>query len=449
MVGAVRSALLTLLVRPHRVLPARALAPTALWAALVGVLGALAALGFRWLSTIGQWLLTRHTGSFVETAEAVSAPVRLVVPALGGLLAGLALVLARRFVTQPSPDYLEALVVGDGEIPAVASLARSGSSLLSIASGSSIGREGALVQLAATIASSVGRHLALPTARLRLLVACGAAAGFAAAYDAPVAAPIFMAELGFVPLGIDSLAAMLLSSGMAAATLRTLAPAPPLFLAPQLRLLPPLGVGVCLGLAVLAGVAAPGFLRGLALARSSFAATRLTPILRLGLGGLCVGALSISHPEVWGNGFRVARSMLLSEPAWQAVVATLLFKLLATGAAVGSGAVGGVFTPTLFVGAALGSLFGGTLQALWPLASAAPQACALVGMGAFLAAATHAPLMATVVLWEMSLDYRALPALALACVTANLVARAIDRRSLYSDSLGPRTVGAMASAKRA
>jgi chloride channel protein, CIC family len=422
----------TEIVAARRSMAARELPQVAIWAVLVGLLGALAAMGFRWLSTLGQWLLTRHTGSFVETAKTLAVPLRVAVPTLGGLLAGLVLHQASRWPAGQGSGYLEALTVGDGGIPAKPSLIRSGSSLLSVASGSSIGREGALVQLAATIASALGRWRGWPIPQRRLLVACGAAAGIASAYDAPIAAAFFVGELGFGPVAIDGFAALLLSSAVATATSRLLLNVQPLFLAPDLRLVSLGELAPCLALGLLAGCAAPVFLRWLWLGRRLFGATRLPLPLRLGLGGLLVGVASSLYPEVWGNGYSVARSMLRSDWAWHAVALTLLFKLLATGAATGSGAVGGVFTPTLFVGAALGWLFGLPVGELWPASTAPPSVYALVGMGAFLASATHAPIMASLMVFEMSLNsHLALPLL-LACIAGDRVARAIDRRSLYS-----------------
>jgi chloride channel protein, CIC family len=409
--------------------------PVALSAIGVGLLGALAAVGFRWLSTLGQWLLTRHTGGFVETAEALSIPTRVLVPTVGGLLAGLVLLLGRRRRIGQGPDYLEALVVGDGRILAAPSLVRSGSSLMSIASGSSIGREGAMVQLAATLASAASRRLGLSTRRTRLLVACGAAAGLASAYDAPVAAALFVAELGFGPVAMDGLAAMLLSSAVATATVRLVAHVEPPFAASALRFDSARELGLFLVLGLVTGVAAPVFLRWLKLARRLFVQMRLSATARLAFGGLLVGIVSIAHPEVWGNGHSVARSLLQSDWPWRAVMLTLLFKLLATGAATGSGAVGGVFTPTLFVGAVIGWLSGTAVHLLWPGSTAPAPVYALVGMGAFLASATHAPAMAVVMLLEMSFNpHLALP-LVLACLVGDRVARALDPESLYSASL--------------
>jgi CIC family chloride channel protein len=144
-----------------------------------------------------------------------------------------------------------------------------------------------------------------------------------------------------------------------------------------------------------------------------------------------VGVLSVWVPEVWGNGYEVVNSLLHQPWAWSAVLAILVFKVLATLFTAGSGAVGGIFTPTLFVGAALGCLFGQAMHAVSPGLATAPAAYAIVGMGAFLAAATGAPLMAILMIFEMTLSYQVMLPLMLACVIAYFLARAVGGEPMY------------------
>jgi CIC family chloride channel protein len=156
------------------------------------------------------------------------------------------------------------------------------------------------------------------------------------------------------------------------------------------------------------------------------------------LGGLAVGGISVAAPQVWGNGYGVVNSMLHDDWTWKAVVLVTAWKLTATAASVGSGAVGGVLTPTLFMGAALGTALGIPLHRIWPESTAAPQAYALVGMGCFLAATTHAPLMAILLVFEMTLDYSIVMPLTLGCVVSYFTAYGIEKDSIYSQSLGGR-----------
>ncbi|MDP5008334.1 MAG: ClcB-like voltage-gated chloride channel protein, partial [Glaciimonas sp.] len=188
-------------------------------------------------------------------------------------------------------------------------------------------------------------------------------------------------------------------------------------------------------LGIMVGVAAPQFLRFLNFSKKQFQKTALPLPWRLGLGGLLVGTMSVWIPEVWGNGYSIVNSLLHTSWLWWSVLLILVAKVLATAITTGSGAIGGIFTPALFVGAALGYLFGYVLDTLWPGAVSAPFAYAIVGMGAFLAAATSAPLMAMLMIFEMTLSYSVMLPLMLSCVVAYFVARSLNGPSMYDITL--------------
>ena len=277
---------------------------------------------------------------------------RLIIPAVGGALAGVTILLGARLARKKSStDYMEAIVLGQGNIPARSSLVKIVSAAFSISSGGSIGREGPLVQLSALLGSLIGRWRGMPTARLRLMVSCGAAGGIASAYNAPIGGALFVAEVILGSLAMESFGPLVFSSVVATLD-RAAVPREQ----PAVRDFSMLGV-VKMGsnweilphllLGLTAGLAAPWFLRGLRLSEKLFAATKLPPPLRLALGGLVVGALAMAYPQVCGNGYSVINDLLHGNWLWRGVLAVLVFKLLATAATFGSGAVGGVFTPTL------------------------------------------------------------------------------------------------------
>jgi CIC family chloride channel protein len=141
------------------------------------------------------------------------------------------------------------------------------------------------------------------------------------------------------------------------------------------------------------------------------------------------------HPEVCGNGYSVVNRVLQGDIIWESLLFILALKLVATAVTFGSGAVGGVFTPTLVVGACLGSLTGQAVQAVRPGPPLSPQAFAIVGMGALLAATTHAPIMAIIMVFELTLDYQIILPLMLACVVAHYTCFAFEQKSIYADSL--------------
>jgi CIC family chloride channel protein len=405
-----------------------------LWAVAVGALGALMTVAFRECIALIQLLLSGRRGSFVDIANSLSWQARILLPTGGGIVAGALLAWARRGGAG-NADYMEAVNIGDGRIPVRQTFWRSLSSLATIGSGGSIGREGAMVQLAALSASLLGRAVRFPAERLRLLVACGAAAGIAAAYNAPIAGAFFVSEIVLGAIVMKNFGPVVVASVVANITMRSLPGYKPVFAMPAFPEIAGLEAPLFVLLGLLAGLLAPQFLRVLRLSRKLFQKTALPLPLRLGLGGLLMGVVSALAPEVWGNGYSVVNSLLHTDWIWWSVLGIVLFKVLATALIAGSGAVGGIFTPTLFVGAALGILFGQAVHLLWPAATSAPFAYAMVGMGAFLAAATSAPLMAMLMIFEMTLSHQALLPLMLSCVVAYFTAAGIGGLSMYDITL--------------
>nr|WP_284504792.1 ClcB-like voltage-gated chloride channel protein [Caballeronia sp. INDeC2] len=406
------------------------------WAVVVGVAGAFATSVFREGIQVLQRLLGNPSEGLVALAHVLPWPVRVLLPAVGGLIAGVCLLIARKHASKnASTDYMEAVTIGDGVVPVWQSLWRSLSSLITISSGGSIGREGSMVQLAALASSLIGRWVHFDPPRLRLLVACGAAAGITSAYNAPIAGAFFVTELVLGSMAMESFGPVVVSSVVANITMREFAGYRPPYEMPVFPTVTGVEVLLFVVLGLLSGVLAPYFLRLLAASRKRFSTLPLPLPVRLALGGLIVGVISIRWPEVWGNGYEVVNSLLHEPWTWTALLTVLVFKIVATAATAGSGAVGGIFTPTLFVGAVLGCLYGIGVHTIWPDSTSAPFAYAMVGMGAFLAAATHAPLMAILMIFEMTLSYQVMLPLMLSCVIAYFIARTSEQTSMYEVTL--------------
>jgi chloride channel protein, CIC family len=401
------------------------------WAVVVGIAGAYATASFREGVELLQRCAGGTPGDFVAMARGFPWPLRASLPAVGGLTAGICLVLAKRHRSKFGTDYMEAVTSGDGIVPIWQSIWRSLSSLLSIASGGSIGREGSMIQLAALCSSCLGRGLRFDPIRLRMLVACGAAAGITSAYSAPIAGAFFVTELVLGSMVMEWFGPILISSVVANITMREFAGYRPTYEMPAFPAITGFEVLPFIVLGLLCGLLAPRFLRLLSLSKTLFGTFNLPLPLRLSLGGFVVGLISVWEPEVWGNGYEVVNSLLHQPWTWDALALVLVLKVLATFATVGSGAVGGVFTPTLFVGAVLGCLFGNGMHELWPGLSTGSFAYAVVGMGAFLAAATNAPLMSILMIFEMTLSYQVVLPLMLASVIAYFVARNAEHTSMY------------------
>jgi chloride channel protein, CIC family len=406
-----------------------------LLAALIGVVGGLATVAFHEGMAFTETVATGHPGSLVSAARDLAPWRRAVTPALGGLIAGVILWWAQRAGKgKKQPDYLEAIAIGDGRQDVRGTLLRSASSLCTIASGGSIGREGAMVQLAAATGSWVGQLTRFQGDQLRLLLACGAAAGFAAAYDAAISGAIFIAEVVYGTLLIRRLGPLMVASVAANVTVHQVLGYQPVYEIPPLHVTSLWELPLFLLLGGLLGALAPLFMELLDGCRRLVSRLPLSLPLKLALGGLAVGGISVWRPEVWGNGYSVVNGVLHTPWPVLLVLSVLIAKVIATAATSGSGAVGGVFTPTIFVGAMLGLLAGDAFHSLWP-GSSLPTVYAVVGMGTFLAATTHAPLMSFLIIFEMTLEYQLVPALMLACLTAYHVSRAIRRKSIYHEAL--------------
>jgi CIC family chloride channel protein len=407
------------------------------WAALVGFAGALASVAFREGIRFLEIAFTGQSISLVHAAADLKWWHRALVPLIGGVLAGFVLHLAGRRRTASKPvDYMEAILVGDGTIGLRTTLLNSISSLLSIASGGSIGREGPMVQLAAMLGSKVGIFARAPVPRLRLMVACGGAAGIAAAYNAPISGALFVSEIVLGSMATESFGPLVVASVTSSATVHRFLGYGPVYEVPHVQFASNWELIFYVVLGVLLGHLAPPFLKLLDLFKARFASLQLSPPWALGLGGSVVGVISIAVPEVWGNGYSVVGSILSGHLIGFTLLGVLLSKVLATSATVGSGSVGGVFTPTLFIGCAVGALVGQGVHWLLPNMTSVPAAYALVGMGGFLAATTHAPLTSILMIFEMTLDYDIVLPLMLACVTAHYAAKVYrGGESVYSASI--------------
>ncbi len=409
---------------------------TLLWAGFAGFLGALSSLVFQGLAEGVHQLLTGSNEGVVESMKQLPWWAVLALPAVGGLLAGIVLMLGKHLTKgQSSTDYMEAISIGSGHVPIRASLVKSAAALFSIGSGGSIGREGPMVQLAAVMASFIGRWRQFTPPQLRLMVACGAAAGIASAYNAPIAGSFFVAEIILGTIAMESLGPLAVSAVVAAMTVRVLTSEAQLYKVPEFRLSSPLEMPAYIALGVIAGLLAPWFLRSLRRAEEIFIATKLPLVARMTLGGLIVGALAIQVPEVSGNGYSVVVTILKGQVVWTTLLLFVACKWLATASSFGSGAPGGVFTPSLFMGAGVGFLFGQAVHTIWPGGAVDPRAFALVGMGAFLSAVSHAPVMAVIMLFEMTLSYDIILPLMLCSVVAYYTAKGLEGRSLYSEVL--------------
>jgi CIC family chloride channel protein len=409
------------------------------WAALIGLLGALASEGFRRASDLIHFLATGSDSEIISSFAQLPLWQRVAVPTAGGLLAGATLWIGNRLMARirqkTTTDYMEAIVVGNGNISVPASIVKTTSALFSISTGASIGREGPLVQISSVVASLIGRLREFPVAQRRHLVACGAAAGIASAYNAPIAGSFFVAEIILGTVVVEALGPLILAAVVATFTAQLLHGGGPIYKSPGFHLHTPWELILLSLVGILSGLLAPLYLRFLRAVERLFSRIVIPTPAKLALGGAIVGALAIVSPDVCGNGQGLLSTLFRQNWFSDEILAILLLKIAATAATFGSGAVGGVFTPTLFIGAAIGMLYGRSLLFFFPEFQLDPGMYGIVGMGSFISATTGAPLMSILMGFELTLDYTLAPLLMVSCVIAYYCSSIFEKQFIYGESL--------------
>ncbi len=408
---------------------------------LVGVIGGLVASGIKWLGLGLQAAFFRSSETLLSAAQQVAWYERLLIPAAGALAAGLIVhLLVRGPEDAGVAELMEAVALrhqGPGLGP---SLLRAFASVLLMASGGSVGREGPAAAVSASISTRISHVLQLTPARRNILIGCGVAAGMAAVYNAPLGAALFVMEIVIANFAMDVFGPLVVSSVTATLIGRALWGSGPLYSVPTFM---PEGIPEYLALGLLGipcalmGNFFTGFLQ-----RSSDAlrAIRLHPVPKIAAGGLLVGLLAVYLPHVMGNGYD-AVSGVLDQRFPLRILALICFgKILATTLSLGSGGLGGIMTPTLLVGSAFGCLTAEILDRVNTGLVSQPGAWGLVGMAGVLAATTHAPIMATFLTFELSQEYSMILPLGVCAGAAALMARRLKGSSIYTEKLTRRGI---------
>jgi CIC family chloride channel protein len=303
---------------------------------------------------------------------------------------------------------------------------------LTIGSGGSAGVEGPIAQVGGAVGSQFGQFFRVSGSRMKVFIAAGCAGGVAAMFNAPIAGVFFAAEI--VLLGtyeISSFAALVISSAMATVVSRAYYGASPAFPIPAYEMLNPLvEIPLYSLMGVIMGLVAVLHIQVFYIIRDRFAALTLHPQLKPLMGALALGILAIGFPQVMGDGYHYLEEVLEGRGVLWVMVALIFCKIAATALTLGSGGAGGVFAPALFIGAVTGGAFGSVAHSLLPQHTANPGAYAAVGIGAFLAAATHAPLTAIFLLFEMTGNYLIIIPIMLSSIIGTVVAGRLNPDSI-------------------
>jgi len=362
------------------------------------------------------------------------------VPALGGLVAGpLIYYFAREARGHGVPEVMTSLAVNSGRIRKRVVFVKVIASAFTIGFGGSAGREGPMVQIGSALGSTLGQLARVPSAQLRTLVACGAAGGIAATFNAPIAGAIFAVEVLAGSMASDFLL-VLLTSLSSCFVARHFLGNHPAFVAPAYELVSAAELPLYLGLGVLAGFAGVLYVRLLYRSEDWFERWRFPEYLKPAVGGLVVGLLLRFVPEIYGTGLTTIESALWVRFGVGVLIALFVGELLGNCSTLGSGGSGGIFAPSMFMGAMLGGVFGAAVHALFPGTTAGSGAYAMVGMAAMFAAVAKAPTTSILILFEMTNDYRIILPLMVTVVASAIISHRLLPHSIYTLKLYRRGV---------
>lgn len=450
--------------------------------AAIGTLTAFGAIGFAWL----LHEVEKHTNHARADLPLWLLPA---IPMAGALISGL---LVWRFASEARghgvPQVLKSIIQRNGEIPLRVGVVKTFASIATVGSGGSAGTEGPIVQIGATIGSFLSRRLNIPREHVRTLVGCGAAAGIASIFNAPIAGVFFVLEILLRDFSIRVFTPIVIASVFSAATTQAFhGENEAIFFARELHDLyrfTPVELPAYVVLGIVCGLSAVLFNWALHTVEDLVEKVRIHPVAKPVAGALVLGLIGIAYlsiphlddgshtPAFFGNGYETIRWLLdpgayiaplgdpntASGPAalvggarvpaiFTVLAALVLLKTLATTLTLGSGGSGGVFAPSLFLGAVAGGAFGVGLQNLGLIPEGgSPASYALVGMAAVVAGSTHAPLTAILILFELTRDEYVLLPIMLAAVIATVVSQIMNRDSVYSFKL--RREGVLVGAAR-
>jgi chloride channel protein, CIC family len=417
-------------------------------ALIVGVGAGLGAVAFRYLIYAFTNVFTGY-----ENYSAVSHPGAPAVPGLGGWSVVLVPVvggilygpLVSKFAPEARghgvPEVMLAVNREGGRMRPQVPIVKALASALCIGSGGSVGREGPIVQIGSALGSVLGQLIGASEARLRLLVACGAAGGISATFNAPIAGVFFALELILRDFDTSSFGYVVVASVTADAIGRAAFGSHPFLTLPAFTFSSPLELVLYAGLGVLAAGVGLAFIKVLYIGED--AADRLwrgPAWLRPAAGGILLGLLLLVVPQMYGVGYPVLQAGVAGHYVVLALLGLLAAKVLATSLTMWIGGSGGVFAPALFMGAMLGSAYGAVAHSLLPGLAAASGAYGLVGMGAVFAAASRAPITGLIIIFELTGDYRIIIPLMLAIVVATALANVATRDTIYTLKLRRRGI---------
>ena len=413
----------------------------ALLAVVVGLAAGFGAVGFRHLINFIQSIAYGSHDELLEVVATIPWRIKVWIPALGGLIVGpLVYFLAREAKGHGVPEVMEAVALKSGVIRKRVVIVKTLASAISISTGGSVGREGPIVQIGSAIGSTLGQALKVSADRMRTLVGCGAAAGIAATFNAPIAGSMFALEVVLGDFGLATFSPIVIASVVATVVSRAYLGDIPAFIVPAYELVSAWELPMYMVLGVFCAIVGVTFTKTLYRVEDLFDSFKFPEYLKAVVGGMILGVVGLIFPQILGVGYGAMDLALMQQIAWWLMLVLVIVKIGATSITIGSGGSGGVFAPSLFLGAMAGGFFGMGAHALFPTVTASPGAYSIVGMGAVVAATTHGPLAAILILFEMTGDYKIILPLMFACIVGTITSSQLLKDSIYTLKLARRGV---------
>ncbi|RTZ93625.1 MAG: hypothetical protein DSY91_01800, partial [Deltaproteobacteria bacterium] len=408
-----------------------------LLAIVIGILSGLGAVGVRFLIRLFQELFFGGNGiALLEPLMSLPWWYKVIAPAIGGAIIGpIIYYFAREAKGHGVPEVMLATLLQGGKIRPRVAFIKAIVSAICIGSGGSVGREGPLVQIGASVGSSLGQLFKLTEKQVSTLVACGAASGIAAAFNAPIAGSLFAVEIILGDFGVAAFSPIVISSVMATLVSHYFEGDFAAFMVPPYKLVSAFELVPYTILGVLAGFVALGFIWVLYFSENAFENWEFPEWVKPALGGLSIGVMALWIPNLFGVGYETINEALHGSLALWFLLLLIPAKILATSITLGSGGSGGVFAPSLFLGASTGGVIGIIFHSLFPTMTADPGAYALVGMGAVVAGATQAPITAILIIFELTNNYHIIIPLMFSCIISTLITTNIKKESIYTQKL--------------
>ena len=408
-------------------------------AVVIGLLSGLGNYAFRKLIDFFHWLVVIQGGRLLEIESAGLWEGRLLAitfPMVGGLLMIPFWIYFKKDLQFGFSRFLAQVNLGGGKVPLRTILTRGMASAITLGTGGSAGQEGPIAQIGGAIGSQTGQFFGMSAERLKTVVACGVSGGVAATFNAPIAGVFFAQEIVLLSsFEMSSFTSIVIASGMSTVVSRALLGNAPAFVIPDYIVQSSWDMILYAGLGVIIGCLAAAFIKLHFRIKDIFSALPLPTLAKPVFGGMLVGIIGVGFPQVFGNGYEFMETVLHGEGLWMVLLGLVLVKAVATSITLGSGLPGGLFAPALFIGSVIGGAFGHGARFLLPDVASSPGTYALIGMGAFLSAVTHAPMTAIFLLFEITSSYHVIVPIMITCVIGTTISRQFNKESIDTEAL--------------